>query len=270
MESASHRIAYRRSGSGRPVVLVHGIPGNGREWEPVEVALARSCDVITVDLLGFGASGGPARPSFEEVGLNAQAMALAALLDELRVGHATIVGHDFGAPISVLLTASRADLVGALVLLAGNTFPDTPIPFPLSLTTAPVLGGPLSRLLFARPLLALMLRQGVGDGSGSPDPSVYLGDRRQRRTIATIFSNALARIEELYAPVTAALDRVDVPVLVGWGDCDPFFALAQGERTATAAGGPLHVFNGAGHFLPHERPDEVVRVIEDFIAGNTQ
>lgn len=249
------------------MVLVHGIPGQGREWDLVEVALARFCDVITVDLLGFGASGGPARPSIEEVGLNAQAMALAALLDELEVRLATIVGHDFGAPIGVLLAASRADLVGALVLLAGNTFPDTPVPFPLSLTTAPVIGGPLSRLLFSRPSLALMLRRGVGEVPSSPDPSVYLGDRRQRRTIATIFSHALVRLEELYAPVAAALDRVDVPVLVGWGECDPFFALAQGARTATAAGGALHVFEGAGHFLPHERPDEVVRVIEDFIAG---
>ncbi len=270
MGPASRRIAYRRSGSGPTVVLVHGIPGQGREWELVEVALARSFDVITVDLLGFGASGGRARPSIEEVGLDAQVMAVAVLLDELEVSGATLVGHDFGAPIAVLLSAVRADLVGALVLLAGNTFPDTPIPFPLSLTTVPVIGALSSRVLFSRPALALMLRLGVGAGSSSPDPLVYLGDLRQRRTIATIFCHALNRLDEFYAPVAAALDRVDVPVLIGWGECDPFFALEQGTRTATASAGALHVFEGAGHFLPHERPEELVRVIEDFISGSVR
>jgi pimeloyl-ACP methyl ester carboxylesterase len=192
---------------------------------------------------------------------------VAALLDELAVPRATVVGHDFGTPVSVLLAATRPDLVAALSLLAGNTFPDTPIPFPLSLTTAPIIGDLFSRLLFSAPSLALMLRQGTGPGSAPPDAGVYLGDRGQRRTIATIFSGALTRLAELYAPVAAALDALEVPVLVGWGDRDPFFPLEQGERTAAAANARLHVFHGAGHFLPHERPVEVAREIAAFATA---
>ena len=269
MERSRAGMAYRRAGGGPTVVLVHGIPGQGRGWSGVEAGLTRSFDVITVDLLGFGSSNGAARPAIEEVGPAAQAAALGELLDELEVRSATVVGHDFGAPIAVLLAESRGDLVRALVLLAGNVFPDTPIPFPLSLTTAPVIGGLLSRLLFSRPSLALMLRRGVGDGAEPPVPAVYLGDDRQRRTIATIFAAALTRLDELYAPVAGALERVSVPVLVGWGDRDPFFPVEQGARTATAAGGNLHVFEGAGHFLPHERPDEVTSVVAAFVAAGT-
>lgn len=262
-------IAHRRRGSGPTVVLVHGIPGDGRCWRIVELELARSCDVITVDLLGFGESSGTPKPSIEEVGPAAQATALAALLDELGVRGATIVGHDYGAPIAVLLAGSRPELVGALVLLAGNTFPDTPIPFPLSLTTAPLIGGLVSRLLFSRPSLELMLRRGVGEGSASPEPAVYVGDDRQHRTIATIFANALTRLDELYSPVASALPSVTVPVLVGWGERDPFFPVEQGARTAAACGGTLHVFEGAGHFLPHERPEEVARLVADLVARST-
>ncbi len=108
-----------------------------------------------------------------------------------------------------------------------------------------------------------MLRQGTGPGSAPPDARVYLGDRRQRQTTAVIFSGALARLEELYTPVAAALEHLDVPVLVGWGDRDPFFPVEQGERTATVANGRLCLFEGAGHFLPHERPTEVARAIAD-------
>lgn len=264
MECSLDGIAYRRSGSGPTVVLLHGIPGQGRSWEGVESALDGALDVVVPDLIGFGDSERPLRPAIDNVGPAAQAEGVAALLDRLDVRRATVVGHDFGAPVALLLASTRPDLVGAVSLLAGNAFPDTPIPFPLSLTTAPVIGGFVSRMLFSAPSLRLMLRQGVGPDSAPPDAGVYLGDRGQRRTIATIFSGALTRLAELYSPVAAALEALQVPAFVGWGDRDPLFPLEQGERTATTANARLHVFRGAGHFLPHECPAEVAREIATF------
>jgi pimeloyl-ACP methyl ester carboxylesterase len=260
-------MAYRRGGSGPTLVLLHGIPGLARGWEGVQAELEATFDVVVPDLIGFGDSERPSKPTIDNVGPAAQAARVAELLDELAVPRATVVGHDFGAPVAVLLAATRPDLVSGLSLLAGNTFPDTPIPFPLSLTTAPVVGGVFSRLLFSAPSLRLMLRRGTGSGTAPPNASVYLGDHRQRRTIATIFSGALTRLAELYDPVAAALEDIEVPVLVGWGDRDPFFPLEQGERTAAALGAPLRIFPGAGHFLPHERPVEVAYEIAAFAAA---
>ncbi len=267
MTVASNGMACRRGGIGPTVVLLHGIPGQGRAWERVEAALDGAFDVVTPDLIGFGASEGPSRPTIENVGPAAQAAGVAELLDDLGAHSATVVGHDFGAPVAALLAAARPDLVGALSLLSGNTFPDTPIPFPLSLTNAPVIGGPFSRLLFSAPSLALMLRQGTGPGSTPPDAAVYIGDSRQRRTIAAIFSGALTRLAELYSPVAAALEAIEVPVLVGWGDRDPFFPVEQAQRTADIANARLRLFDGAGHFLPHERPTELAREIADFVTA---
>ena len=267
MERASNGVAYRRVGSGSPVVLLHGIPGQGRAWDHVQAALEGRFDVIVPDLIGFGDSDRPSTPTIDNVGPAAQASHIAMLLDELDVRQATVVGHDFGAPVTALLAAERPDLVAAVSLLAGNTFPNTPIPFPLSLTTAPIIGGLFSRLLFSAPSLALMLRQGTGTGAAPPDAHLYLGDRGQRRTIATIFSGALTRLADLYTPVESALRGLEVPVLVGWGDHDPFFPLSEGERTAAAAGARLHIFSGAGHFLPHERPDEVAREIANLATA---
>jgi pimeloyl-ACP methyl ester carboxylesterase len=265
---ASNGMAYRRSGSGPALVLIHGIPGQALAWARVQAELEAAFDVVVPDLIGFGDSERPPKPTIDNVGPDAQATRIAELLDELAVPRANLVGHDFGAPVAVLLAAKRPDLVAGLTLLAGNTFPDTPVPFPLSLTTVPVTGGVFSRLLFSAPSLRLMLRKGTGAGTAPPNAHVYLGDRRQCRTIATIFSGALTRLAELYDPVAAALEDIEVPVLVGWGDRDPFFRLEQGERTAAAVGTPLRVFPGAGHFLPHERPAEVAGEIAAFAAAS--
>jgi pimeloyl-ACP methyl ester carboxylesterase len=261
MQRASNGMAYRRSGGGPTVVLLHGIPGQARAWDGVRARLEGMFDVVAPDLIGFGASKRPSRATIHNVGPAAQAGHVAALLDELAVHRATVVGHDFGAPVGVLLAKSRPDLVSSLSLLAGNTFPDTPVPFPLSLTTVAGAGRAFSRLLFSTPSLRFMLRRGTGPGSLPPDAGDYLGDRAQRRTIATIFSGALTHLGELYAPVASALEDLEIPVLVGWGDGDPFFPLEQGERCAAAANARLHVFRGTGHFLPHERPVEVAREI---------
>ena len=267
MARASNGMAYRRGGTGPTVVLVHGIPGQGRAWERVDAALRGSFDVVVPDLIGFGASDGPSTPTIESVGPVAQAAGVARLLDDLGVRGATVVGHDFGAPIGVLLGRARPELVGALALLSGNTFPDTPIPFPLSLADAPVVGGLFRGVLFSSPSLRVMLHQGTGPGSRPPDAAVYIGGVRQRRTIQVIFSGALTRLAELYSPVAAALEGLEVPVHVGWGDRDPFFPVAQAQRTAAAANARLRLFHGAGHFLPHERPTEVAGEIAAFATA---
>jgi pimeloyl-ACP methyl ester carboxylesterase len=255
----------RRDGDRGTVVLVHGIPGGARAWHNVAAALPEEVGVIIPDLLGFGESASPVEATIDTLGPVPQAQALEDLADEIGVRDAVFVGHDFGGPTSILLAERRPDLVSRLFVLAANTFPDTPIPFPLSLTTVPVVGGLAGRALFSRASLTMMLRRGVGAGP-PPDAATYIGHRQQQRAIAAIFSGALRRLRELYTPVETALRGLEMPVVVGWGDKDPFFGLAQGSRTAEAAGGELRVFAGAGHFLPHERPEEVAREIEKLLV----
>ena len=58
-------LAFTRSGTGAPLVLLHGIGLSRQSWDPVVPALARHFDVIAVDLPGFGGSApvprGPSR-----------------------------------------------------------------------------------------------------------------------------------------------------------------------------------------------------------------
>ena len=75
---AASGMAFRRFGSGRPVVLVHGIPGSGACWRAVAERLPAGLDVVVPDLLGFGDSARPRR--LDDLHAAAQAEALAGLL----------------------------------------------------------------------------------------------------------------------------------------------------------------------------------------------
>jgi pimeloyl-ACP methyl ester carboxylesterase len=58
--------------------------------------------------------------------------------------------------------------------------------------------------------------------------------------------------------VAETLATVRVPALIGWGDRDPFFPVEVGRRTADLVqGARFQLYEGAGHFLPEERPAEL-------------
>lgn len=252
----------RRGESGPAVVLVHGIPGSAAVWSQVADELADAHRLFVPDLVGFGASRRTGR--IDELWADQQAEALIEALDAAGVERAVFAGHDFGGPVALSVAALRPELIAGLCLAATNVFPDTPIPLPIRAVTWPVLGPPAERLLFSRPSLRIMLRQRT---SVALDLDDHLGDGDQVRSIGAIFAHALRNLESLYGPLEDTLRELDVPVLVAWGDRDPFFSLAQGERTADAARrGRLVVHRGAGHFLPAERPRELAAQIRELVA----
>jgi len=91
--SGSISLYYEDHGSGPPVVLIHGYPLSGRAWDKqLPVLLDAGCRVITYDRRGFGNSSQPAT-GYE---YDRFAADLAALMDELDLRDATLVGHSMG------------------------------------------------------------------------------------------------------------------------------------------------------------------------------
>lgn len=259
-------MAVRTLGGGVDVVLLHGIPGSGRAWDDVAVTLAERYRVVVPDLLGFGGSARPREA--EALWASPQRDAVASALDHLEVHQAVVVGHDFGGPIALELIATRPDLVSHLVLASTNAFPDTPIPFPLSIVTWPVVGRLAERVVLSGPALAGTLRLGVVEPGVRLAPEIYLGDGAQRRAIRTIFATSLRGLDQRYAPIAEGLGSIAVPTVVLWGDRDPFFSVDQGRRTARAIrGARFVVLEGAGHFLPEERPGAFVEAVDSLVAG---
>jgi len=249
-------------------LLIHGIPGSSATWNGVSTLLREHHDVLVPDLLGFGAETIPDVP--DALLAPNQARHLLEVLDHAGVDQVVVVGHDFGGPVAAHLVAAAPERVAALALFATNAFPDTPIPFPLSTLKLPFVGVVAERLLFSRPSLAMMVRRGVGRPRQRFDLDRYIGDARRQATIATIFATSLRRLRELYTPVEAALRSATVPAIVGWGDRDPFFPLSVGQRTADLLPhAQFRLYEGAGHFLPDERPVQLAADLLELAALTT-
>jgi pimeloyl-ACP methyl ester carboxylesterase len=255
------QIAARVTGEGEDVLLLHGIPGSAAVWESVTEELGKTHRVIAPDLIGFGRSSRTGR--IEDLWTGNQADCLIELLDTLGTDEVHVVGHDYGGPVAAALYDRMADRFRSLILASTNTFGDTPVPFPLSGVLWLGIGGLWERLLFSRPSLAMMVKSGTGIPKPEHlDLEPYLGDRGQVRSIRIIFATALRELSERYEPVTGTLSRCTVPAAVLWGDRDPFFSIEQGQRTAALINKARFIrLEGAGHFLPEERPKEIIEAV---------
>lgn len=248
-----------RPGVGPEVVLLHGIPGSGATWDRVIAALPPSVPLVVPDLLGFGASDRAI--AIDDLHAEGQARRLQAVIDRLGLDRPVLVAHDFGGPVALRLLMARPEGYGGLVLSATNAFADTPIPFPLSLTVTPVIGSFFGRLMFSRLALRGLCRRAAR--LARVDTATAVGDRRQARAIATIFHQSLLHLSDLYSPIQSFLASVAVPTAVLWGERDPVFRVADGERTAAAIqGASLEVIEGCGHFIPIEAPQQMAATIE--------
>ncbi|MGB6182963.1 MAG: alpha/beta hydrolase [Rhodococcus sp. (in: high G+C Gram-positive bacteria)] len=116
VEADGVRLHYRDSGGhdvlGVPVILVHGMGGDGHTWDALaRTLIRRGRRVVVLDLRGHGRSGRATRYLFEDFGLDIE-----ALLDHLKLTRVDMVGHSLGGHAATLVAQRRPDVVRKLVL----------------------------------------------------------------------------------------------------------------------------------------------------------
>jgi pimeloyl-ACP methyl ester carboxylesterase len=111
-------VAWDVLGTGTPVLLVHGFPGNSFTWRSLAPALAREYRVYVVDLPGFGAS---AQYDGQNVGLAALSDFVTDFLLHLQLTRPAVIAHDAGAPVVLGAYLLRQVDLDRLVLLDAAT-----------------------------------------------------------------------------------------------------------------------------------------------------
>lgn len=99
------------------VVLLHGLAGSAREWEPTAAAIADEWRVIHIDQRGHGDS--TRRPG--DVSRRAFVDDVVAVVEACVPGERVLlVGQSMGAHTAFMVAAARPDLVAGLVMLEGH------------------------------------------------------------------------------------------------------------------------------------------------------
>jgi pimeloyl-ACP methyl ester carboxylesterase len=245
-------------GSGRPLVLLHGLLDDAEGWAGVAADTHRPC--IAFDLPGFGGSSLPTRPR-----ISAYAEDIVEGLRLMGVEHCTLVGHSLGGAVATAV-AERTDSVHSLVLLAPAGFGRIRIAEAVTLPGVIDVAERALPLGLANPLVVTgAYTTFIGHRRL---PSKELVDRLRRRAFrsgAGVRAAAVAIAAAGRSPHRFGNRRVgfDGPVAALWGSRDALVnpGHAEGVRFAFPSA-HVEVWPGMGHHPQLERPLELTRFIE--------
>ncbi len=113
------KLAYETWGEGScPLVLVHGFTGNRSSFEHLRPLMGEQVRAIAVDLPGHGQTPLPTRTGRE--GFLETVDALVAVLDELKVPTANLLGYSQGARFALAAALRRPERFGRLIMESGS------------------------------------------------------------------------------------------------------------------------------------------------------
>jgi pimeloyl-ACP methyl ester carboxylesterase len=245
------------------LVLIHGLAGSTRWWDPLVPRLARSHHVIRIDLLGHGRSAKPTEGDYE---IPAQGRRVGAALDLLGVKHAIAVGHSTGGSVATALAEQRPDLVTAVALIDTGPNPDAVIPQGLVSRLMPI---PLVGQLLWQLRTDSLIRQSMDTGFSRPGyriPPQLVDDARG--TTYHAFT-ATSRAAHHYLNQHALPDRLAAlgkPLLVIFGEDDRRWRSASAADYRAVPGARVELLPGIGHSPMLEDPPHTAAALLAFTA----
>jgi pimeloyl-ACP methyl ester carboxylesterase len=237
VDLASGPVAYRKGGSGPPILHLHSAAGP--RLSPAIEALAGRHTIVMPTTPGF--NGTAAHPSVST--MPALADLMAALARKTVGGPCDVIGESFGGWVGLWLAARHPDLVGQLVLEA-----------PAGLRTEGVGGIPIDPEERFRKLYAVPERA----------PKETPGSQ-------TLWKN-LSAMQSYHAGITpdqallAALPQIRARTLILFGTQDEVIPIEVGRRLqAGIAQSHLSYIYGAAHALEFDQPQRVARLVGAFL-----
>jgi len=253
-------------GEGPPVLLIHGFPDTHDMWRHQIPALtAAGYQVIAPDLRGYGASDRP--EGVDNYNILLLLGDLVGVLDHLGVERAHVVGHDWGAAIAWAFAGFVPDRVDHLVALSVGH------PSAFAAAGLPQREKSWYMLLFqfegvAEQWLSADGWKNFREWSSHPDADAILPRLEEPGALTAALNYYRANI-----PPSALVEPgiefppIQAPTMAVWSTGD--MALIEQQMTGSKAfvAGPFRYerLEGPGHWMTLEVPDEVNRLLLDFL-----
>jgi pimeloyl-ACP methyl ester carboxylesterase len=256
-------LHWAEAGSGRPLVLLHGLCDSHRTWFPVLAPLARTRRVLMLDLAGHGESS---RPDASYT-LDWHANVVAAWIEDLGLDEVDLVGHSYGGGVAQWMLLEHRALVRRLGLEAAGGLGREVGP---SLRWASF---PFFVERFGQPFMSFGTTRALNAAGGafSAEEISILAKYNARPGTARAFSRSVRDVINGWGQHRHFLDRArDVamlpPIALFWGDADPLIPVEHGLRALTLLdGATLTRFPGVGHFPHRQDPSGYTQALEAFL-----
>ncbi len=277
------RLAYNRLGSGPPVVLMHGWPGDRYDFRSLTPLLATCATIVTPDLRGFGESDRHLINAPDAYSASAQAKSVLALIDELGLGTPVLAGYDVGSRVAQTIAKEHPDKVKALVISP-----------PLPGVGQRILDAASQSEFWYQPFHQSPLIEGLLDGR--PDAvrayveyfwqhwsgHRYQPDSDELERLASLYARPGAFVSSIsyyragagtvaqsVSEQTPTLQqRIQVPTAVIWPGDDALFPVEWSDRIDEFFSDvTVRYAEGAGHFTPLEAPHLFAAAIRDAVGA---
>jgi len=267
LEVRGNKIRYIKAGTGRTLVLLHTLRTQLDLFEKVVPDLSKRFTVYALDYLGHGYSDIP-NTLYDAAFFTATAE---EFLEKLDLHEVTLAGISIGGAVSLIIAARHNPRVARVVAInpydyakgrgmARSSFFGWIVTYA---SLVPIVGETAMRLR-SFPLMKAILRGGVAEAnsiSGELQKEMYLVGNRPGHYRAFL---SLLRNAESWESATKEYGRINVPVLLVWGDKDWARSSEREHDRRLIPGVQMETVNGGGHFLSLDRPQELRDLIIRF------
>jgi len=251
------RIHYLETGAGDPVILLHGMGGEGARWMPTIRGLGSQFRMISPDQIGFGQSDKPLTAYHKGV----FAGFLVEFMKAIAVPRATLIAQSMGVGVALYLAVHHPEMAARLVLVNGaglgidGSPPAAPDWHARQIANAGTLEESreyLEKIYFDRSRVTASL----------VEQNLVL----RLRSAFTIESMQTANARGLGRLTEEELREIRVPTLLVWGMNDPLSPVQTADKLHAAIKGSRKVLiDRAGHFPFLEHPEQFNQAVLDFL-----
>jgi pimeloyl-ACP methyl ester carboxylesterase len=269
VETKRGRLSTLEAGVGDPVIAIHGLGATKASLLPTVAALADRFRVIALDLPGFGDSDKPLGAPYDA---RYFARAVVALLDELSLERAHLVGNSLGGRVALEVALHKPRRVGRLGLLAPSMAWRKERPWAkLVRLVRPELGAIQPAPRAAIEAIVGRVVPGGADGWAAAGVDEFMRSYTTRRGRAAFY--AAARQIYLEKPegedgFWPRLRTLQSPALFVWGRQDHIVPLAFARHVTDALPTAEHLELDCGHVPQLERPRETHEALRRFFTAS--
>jgi len=241
------RIHYRESGSGKPLILMHGWGCTMDTVASIERVAAETHSVYNIDFPGFGKSTEP----HDCWGVEEYTRAIEMFAEKLGIENPVLVGHSFGGRVGLLM-ASRTPVSKLILVDAAGVKPRRGVRYYTKVYGFKAMKA-ICRMLFNKVKAEAMI------------------EKWRRRKASADYAAASPRMRSILSKVVNedlchAMPQITAPTLLVWGENDtatPIGDARRMEKLIPDAG--LVSFAGCGHYSFLDNPVQFSAVLRSFL-----